>query len=389
MRILHCCLAAFYIDNYSYQENILPRMHKLQGHEVAILASTETYIDNSKLAYVKPSSYHTTDGIPISRVPYNRWLPHFLRKKLRIYEGISTLVKNFNPDIIFLHDCQFISITEIASYAKKHKNVRIYVDGHTDFINSARGWLSKNILHGIIYKWCAKKIEPFTIKFYGTLPLRVDFFVNFYGIPRKKTELLIFGADHTMVDLSMKNEICKKIRKQLEINESDFVIITGGKIDNRKNIHVLMRAVKELQKNNIKLIVFGRPNKEMKYEIEELAKNKNIRYIGWIPSEKAYDYFLAADLGFFPGTHSVLWEQAVGVGLPCVFKKWIGIQHVDLNGNCLIINSASLDEIKQCILTLYEDIDKLESMKKIAEDKGVSEFSYYEIAKRAIEPLNV
>ena len=49
MRILHMCLAAFYIDKYSYQENILPRMHKKQGHEVQIIASVETFVDDVNL----------------------------------------------------------------------------------------------------------------------------------------------------------------------------------------------------------------------------------------------------------------------------------------------------------------------------------------------------
>ena len=37
MKIIHCCLAAFYIDNFSYQENILPKIHKLQGNDVFII----------------------------------------------------------------------------------------------------------------------------------------------------------------------------------------------------------------------------------------------------------------------------------------------------------------------------------------------------------------
>ena len=49
MKVLHCCLAAFYIDDYGYQENILPKMHKIQGHQVKIVSSTETYIDNQTL----------------------------------------------------------------------------------------------------------------------------------------------------------------------------------------------------------------------------------------------------------------------------------------------------------------------------------------------------
>ena len=63
MKILHCCLAAFYIDKYGYQENVLPKMHKIQGHEVEILASTENYLNGNKLSYVKPSIYYNEDKI--------------------------------------------------------------------------------------------------------------------------------------------------------------------------------------------------------------------------------------------------------------------------------------------------------------------------------------
>ena len=28
MKIVHLCLGCFYIDNYSYQENMLPKFHK-------------------------------------------------------------------------------------------------------------------------------------------------------------------------------------------------------------------------------------------------------------------------------------------------------------------------------------------------------------------------
>ena len=359
-------------------------MHKLQGHEVAILASTETYINNRVLGYVEPRSYYTEEGIPITRLSYAKGIPHGLAKKLRIYPGLYKAVEAFAPDILFLHDCQFISIRKIALYAKKYPNVKIYVDGHTDFMNSAKNWVSKNILHGIIYKHCAKVIEPYTSKFYGVLPVRVDFFQTMYDIPAEKTELLPMGADDTKVDLSRRDDIRSLIRGSLGIQDSDFVIVSGGKIDHRKNIHVLMRAVNEINEKNIKLIVFGSTNDQMKSEIVALSKHDCIKHVGWITSKKTYNYFLASDLAVFPGTHSVLWEQAVGVGLPCVFKKWDGIQHVDLGGNCLFLNTASNEEIKKVILEIYQHKDMYLEMKQVAMDKGISEFSYYKIAKRAI-----
>lgn len=213
--------------------------------------------------------------------------------------------------------------------------------------------------------------------------LELSFFKNIYHTPPEKTELLQLGIDDTQVDFSQKEVIRKVIRKELKLSDNDFVIITGGKIDRRKNIHHLIKVVNEIKNDNIKLIVFGTPTPDMKDEIRNLLDSPAIRYLGWVPSEKVYNYFFAGDLAFFPGTHSVLWEQAVGIGLPCIFKKWEGIQHIDIGGNCLFINSN--DEIKDNILALYQNKSQLALMKQIAMEKGVNQFSYYEIAKKAIE----
>ena len=385
MKIIHCCLSQFYIDGYGYQENILPKMHNLQGHEVSILASTETYIDNKKMGYVEPSSYHTECGIPISRIPYRKFLPNSVMRKLRIYSGVKDALYAFNPDIIFIHDIQFISIVDIVDYVKKNPNTKIFVDGHTDFVNSARNWISKNILHRLIYKWCAKKIEPYTEKFYGVLPARVEFFKSMYDISKEKVELLLMGLDDSVVDFNKKEEIRSKIRKELSINMEDFVIITGGKIDRRKNIHNLMRAINELNLSNIKLIIFGSPNDDMMNEFEKQLNNELIKYIGWIKAEEVNDYIMASDLGVFPGTHSVLWEQSIGLGLPCVFREWEGIQHVDLGGNCAFIKNGNVDEIKEVITVIYNDSELYSEMLRVSTEKGIPKFSYYQIAKKAIE----
>lgn len=384
MKILHCCLANFYIDNYSYQENILSKKHKEMGYDVNIVASTETYVDKIKLGYVNPCSYITETGIPITRLPYSRLLPRFIMKKLRLYRGLPKLLREYQPDIIFIHGCQFMDIRHIVTYARANLNVKIYVDCHADFINSAKNWISKNVLHKIIYRYCAKIIEPYVIKFYGVLPARVDFLKIMYNIPREKLDLLLMGADDEKIDFNNKNKIRHRIREELEISENDFVIITGGKINEQKNIHLLMKAVNEVNNIKIKLIVFGSVDENIKNIIENLAKSDVIRFIGWVKSDKVYDYFLAADLAVFPGTHSVLWEQAIGTGLPCVFKKWKGMNHVDIGGNCLLLDECNSEEIKKCILNIYNNGKLYYSMKKVSEEKGISKFSYTNIAKVSI-----
>ena len=385
MRILHVCLAQFYIDDYGYQENILPRMHQAQGHDVKIVASTETYSEKHVLTYTTAGSYLTGDGIPITRIPYAGWLPGPLARKLRVYPGLKDELERFSPDVLFLHDCQFLSVSTIARYAKKHPKVRVYVDGHTDFGNSAKSWLSKHILHKLVYRYCAQLIEPVTLKFYGVLPARVSFFQEIYGISETKTELLVLGADDTKFDLNKRSHIRASIRDRLRLAGEDFLLITGGKIDRRKNIHTLLQAVAALSDANVKVILFGTPDDDMEQEITQLARHPSVRNVGWIAPDDVYDYLLCADLAVFPGTHSVLWEQAVGTGIPCIFRRWDGMDHVDVGGNCEFLETGGECEITEALRRITCDRDKYGQMRRVALAKGVAKFSYSQIARRAIE----
>jgi len=384
MKILHCCLANYYIDNYGYQENVLPKMHQLQGHEVQIVASTETFINNKKLGYVEPKSYFTPENIPITRIPYIKGFPHSIIKKLRIYSGLSKILKKFKPDIIFLHDVQFVSVWEIARYAKNNA-VKIYADSHTDYMNSAKNWVSKNILHKIIYKWCTKTIEPFVSKFWGVTPSRKKFLIDFYHVNPQKVGLLLMGLDDSNINFNNLKNSRIEIRKKLNVKKNHFLIISGGKIVRRKNIHLLMQAINELNNPNIHLIIFGSISDEMKVEIEKLSSSPNISNLGWKDSDEINELLYSADLAVFPGSHSVLWEQAVGLGIPAIFKRWEGYEHIDIGGNCMLLNKVTKEEIKKNILKVYDDRNLFESMKMVASEKGINEFSYSKIAKRAIE----
>jgi 1,2-diacylglycerol 3-alpha-glucosyltransferase len=385
MRVLHCCLANFYVDGYSYQENILARLHVQQGHEVAIVASRETYINNRDIGYTKASSYKTEDGIPITRLPYGWGLPLKLAAKLRLYRGLRHTLDEFAPDLLFVHDCQFLDARIVADYAAAHPELKIFVDSHTDFGNSARNWLSKHILHGILYRYCAKVIEPHTTLFFGTLPARMDFYRDVYGIPEEKLALLTFGAEDAKVPWDRAPEIREEVRKRLHIGEGDLLLVTGGKIDRRKNIHRLMRSVQEIGRDDIKLVVFGIPGPDIEDEFNALSDHDSVRCVGWLESDEVYSYLLAADLVVFPGSHSVLWEQAVGVGTPCLFRRWEGMEHVDVGGNCLFLDGATSEELQTTILRVADEPTLLSSMREVSMTRGRQEFSYWEIAKRALK----
>lgn len=382
MKVLHICLAAFYVDNYSYQENILPRMHKELGYEVKIVASTETYVDKLKLGYVQPSQYINSDGIQVSRIPYVKWIPKVLVHKLRVYKNLKSELMSFSPDVIFLHDAQFISIKTICNYLKKNNNVRVYVDSHTDYINSANGFFSKQILHKIIYRKCLKKIDPFTIKFYGTLPVRCDFLHDVYKIPIEKIEFLPMGADDLFVDKYNNKEISKIEREKYGLSLDDIVLVTGGKIDrNKSEVLDLMRVINDYGKK-LKLLVFGSVDKELIDDFNNLCCD-NVIYLGWANNEDSYRFFSIADCVIFPSTHSVYWEQAVGLGKPILVRKWEKIDHLDFGGNLIYIEKGDYESIKEAIDLLLNE-NTLEEMTKKANEVSVN-FRYKNIALHCIK----
>lgn len=390
MKILHCCLAAFYIDDFGYQENIFPREHKRLGHEVEVLASTETYGSDLILSYKAPSRYMSSDGYWVTRVAYVPWLPKALSRKLRLYRGIAQCLERFKPDLIFLHDLQFLSIFAVLRYCRKYK-VRLYVDTHTDEVNSGRSLASKWVLHRIIYRLCARAVDKVALKFWATLPLRATFLSRNYGIAPQRISLLPFGADDGRLASQDRATVRASMRRALEIDDDEFVFVFGGKIDARKNAITLLRAFAALKSKapelRLRLVVFGNPVPAMEEHFRASVAQEGVTHVKWIAADSIFKVFWAADFGIFPGTHSVLWEEAAGLGLPLAVKRWEGITHLDCGGNCLLLERSDEAEILQVMERVATDRAFYRSMTEVAMGKAAREFSYRAIAARAIDAI--
>ena len=385
MKIVHLCLGSFYPDNYSYQENLLPKFHKELGHEVEVIASTQSFDEHGKVCYLNNTgTYQNEYDIKVTRIPYKT--ESKIWKKLKRYQGCYDALRSADPDVIFVHGGQFLDIDQVVRYVREKPSTVVYVDNHADFSNSATNWFSKNILHRILWKCCEQSIEPYTKKFYGVLPVRVDFLKEMYGLPESKCELLVMGADDDLVKAAAKPQVRSQIRKKYGINEDDFLIMTGGKIDQWKTqTLLLMQAVRNIKSDKVKLIVFGSVTQELKAKVNALTDENKVQYIGWVQSTDSYQYFAAADLVVFPGRHSVFWEQVTGQGIPMLVKDWPGTHHVDLGGNVRFLSRDSSDEIQEAIEQIYSNTDEYKNMKRVAQEKGMKFFSYKNIAMRSIE----
>ena len=386
-KIVHIMICAWYKEGFSYQENILPLKHQELGLDVHII----TYNQGGEASYTAvgnpPITYTNSNGIPVhillkrSNVFLDKIIPQlFMLQTCGLYEKLEEL----QPDIIFVHGIPGLDHLLVTKYVKNHPHVRLYADNHADYYNTPFNNLYGTIRHKILGRYIARKMALRGRMLWGVSPWRVHSLQHIYGVPAHKVQLLVMGGDEKKILWNKKDEIRTVIRKKYNIPHDAFLIITGGKIDKAKNIHTLTQVVKKLQHLNIYLLVFGRFEADMNPYIDCFHGN-NIVVTGWIESEKAYDLFLASDLAVFPGTHSVLWEQSCASGLPGIFKKWDnGFDHIDIGGNCILLDNVSEDSLFRAILELH-NTDGYKHMKHIAETIAREKFSYMSIAKRAIE----
>lgn len=380
MKICNVVISNFYKEGFGYQENILPQKQMQNGHDVCII----TCHNNGHNA---PSEYINERGVRVI----------VLRKNESIFKGIPVLTAGVDksiglyeslikeaPDVIFVHGIYAHDYKWIIKYKRKNPNVKLFMDNHADYYNnkgynSITGKLTRLLYSNPILK----KMIPLVERFWGVTPWRVKFLREVYGIPSEKTDLLIMGGDECLVNWGKRNSIRHEIRTKYNIPEDAFLIVSGGKIDRAKNFDKLIDAVIKLNNKNVYLLVFGKIEADMQY-LNDFS-NPQIILTGWLPADDAYSLYLSADLGFFPGTHSVLWEQACLCGLPCVFKDWNGgFNHVDRNGNCILLKNPDVENICEQLKLLVDKKDLYQNMKIRAGEERLY-FSYEDIAKRSIQ----
>lgn len=380
MKICNVVISNFYKEGFGYQENILPQKQMQNGHDVCII----TCHNNGHNA---PSEYINERGVRVI----------VLRKNESIFKGIPVLTAGVDksiglyeslikeaPDVIFVHGIYAHDYKWIIKYKRKNPNVILFMDNHADYYNnkgynSITGKLTRLLYSNPILK----KMIPLVERFWGVTPWRVKFLREVYGIPSEKTDLLIMGGDECLVNWGKRNSIRHEIRTKYNIPEDAFLIVSGGKIDRAKNFDKLIDAVIKLNNKNVYLLVFGKIEADMQY-LNDFS-NPQIILTGWLHADDAYSLYLSADLGFFPGTHSVLWEQACLCGLPCVFKDWNGgFNHVDRNGNCILLKNPDVENICEQLKLLVDKKDLYQNMKIRAGEERLY-FSYEDIAKRSIQ----
>lgn len=377
-KILH--VTPIYWDNWAYQENILAEYQARCGYDIYVIAPAISLAKyRNDLSGIE--NEYILNGVNVTRLKL-KWN---IINRFYWFEGLFEKIKEIKPDIIMLHGLQMLPIFILRKYKISNPNCDIYADVHSDERISAKNLISKIVLHKIFWRFIIMLNISIFNTIYFVRPSVKDFIKKYYKIPECKLQSLLMGSEYPPKSYEEREKLRLSIREKYSIPNDAILLCTGGKLDLDKNISLLIRTVSDINDSRIQLVVFGEVLPSYKEIFNNLLINsRNTNFIGWLDAKNIYDLFCASDYAIFLGGHSVLWEQAIGFGVPCIFQYSKDREYLDLNGNVLFLFNNSFLELKQLLLLFRYNPELVKKMAITALTEGPKKFSYEKIIDKLL-----
>lgn len=387
MKIVHICHN--YIDGQTYQDNELPQAHARLGHDVTVISTLDfagsvNFPVNRSMA----DRIYTEGACKIVRLP----LRYPADYRFASYKGLYEAIEQERPALIYFHGLPYFCYYDIIRYKKRH-GCKLAVDFHCDFYNSSHSSLSKRLLHGGLYRSIIHRTRRYVDQYYGVTPGTIDFVETMYHLPAGCVKLLPLGGNLHTIDAAAKDSqgtLRKKedLRAALGLAPGTKLIVSAGKLDKGKKAAELAAALAGLDGKDFLLLLIGPVDETYRLKIEEAARGDvRVRLTGWMAPSDLYRCFLAADLGCFPGSQSVIWQQAICCGLPLLCRYWPGSEYLDSGGNVRFLAEPSVQALRAALSELLADEAELDRMAAISRTLGRSRFSYDRIAQTVLDDL--
>ena len=196
-----------------------------------------------------------------------------------------------------------------------------------------------------------KELREYNLADYIVVPsefARLSFLEH--GIKEEKLIKIPYGVDLSQFD---KNNF----------NNDKFTIISVGTVCLRKGSYYLMKAFKELNLPNCKLIFVGSIDPEIKQIIMPYFKENNIDFIGHVPQNHLKKFYNESSLSVICSVEeglAMVQAQAMASGIPLICTTNSGGSDIITESvNGFVCPIRNIEYLKEKILYFYEDKNKV------------------------------
>lgn len=227
-------------------------------------------------------------------------------------------------------------------------------------------------------------------------------FYKFYDIPEEKLFFAPYAVDNERYikenqKSNLKNQKLE-LRKSLNINKNDIVILFIGKLIEKKRPFDLLKAFEMLNTKyrilNTHLLYVG--DGALRSELEKYAKEhnlKNIIFVGFKNQTKLPQYYAMADIFVLPSGIGETWglvvNEAMCFGLPIIASDMVGcgpdlVKHGE---NGYIFSLGSIEKLSKYLVDLIKNKKKIKQFCKKSFEI-IKNYSHKKDIEGILEALN-
>ena len=319
----------------------------------------------------------TRDGYLIKRVPSSKKL---FFKYFEFWKNVRKLVGKEKFDIIHLHD---LNVLPLVSRLRKNTKISIY-DSHENFPEQMSETFGFPALWGysLVERYYLKRVD-------GVITAGITYSEN---LKRKyKVDSISIANYPSKVDIELahKKEIPSKYQDKKAFRVVHFGVMYSN-LGYDKTVEAAKILSQKLKPSNIEFLVIGSGAalEPMKKLIDEYKLNDYFRITGWMNYHEALSIMRTCDVGlilFQPGKNNFLripnrLYEYCSAGVPFIGSNFEGLKRSILGREELgiLIDPTSPNDIANTILSLYNDKEKLNKMKKLAKQSYLELFNWEE-----------
>lgn len=200
-----------------------------------------------------------------------------------------------------------------------------------------------------------------------------------HGVPEEKLLVNPYGVDLTHF---------KKIEKKDQV----FRIITSGNLSIQKGTKYLLEAFDQLNLDNAEIWHLGSINDDMKEWLSQY-KNPNVHFLGHKPQNELYQYYSQGSVFVLMSVQeglAMVQPQAMACGLPLIISTNTGGSDLisEQGKEGYVISIRDVERLKQVLMELYNNTDKLAQMSQYAQKCVENGFTWDDYGDRYIKYLN-
>ncbi|KQC99351.1 glycosyltransferase family 4 protein [Acinetobacter soli] len=270
-------------------------------------------------------------------------------------------------------------------YLAKKKNKKVILErGSSHYLYQMDILLEEYALYGIKHQVddfvLKRELQEYELADYISIPSTFvkETFLK-YGVPEQKLLVNPYG-----VDLSNFHKVNK--------NDQVFRIITSGNLSIRKGTRYLLEAFDQLNLKNAEIWHIGSIHEDMKEWLKNY-NSPNVHFLGHKPQQELYQYYSQGSIFVLMSLEdgfAMVLTQAMSCGLPIITSTNTGgpdlISEQGKEG--YVVPIRDVEKLKQIILELYNDPEKLQRMSESAQKRVEKGFTWDDYGDRYIRNLN-